>query len=106
VAYVFLVLAIVAEVVGTSLLKATEGFTRLYPTAGALAAYGLAFLMLAQVVKSLPVGVIYAIWSGLGTVAIVAVAAVFLDEPLTLAKAIGIGLVVAGVTVLNLSGAH
>ncbi len=105
-AYVYLVLAIVAEVVGTSLLKATDGFTRLYPTAGALAAYAVAFGMLAQVVKSLPVGVIYAIWSGLGTVSIVAVAAVFLNEPLTLAKALGIGLVVSGVTVLNLSGAH
>jgi len=106
VAYVYLVLAIVAEVVGTSLLKATEGFTRLYPTAGALTAYAVAFAMLAQVVKTLPVGVIYAIWSGLGTVAVVAVAAAFLGEPITLAKAVGIALVVSGVTVLNLSGAH
>ena len=105
-AYVYLVLAIASEVVGTSLLKATDGFTRFYPTAGSLAAYAVAFLMLAQVVKSLPVGIVYAMWSGLGTVTIVAVAAVFLDEPITVPKVIGIGLVVTGVAVLNLTGAH
>ena len=105
-AYLYLVLAIVAEVVGTSLLKSTDGFTRLYPTAGCLAAYTAAFLLLAQVVEALPVGVVYAVWSGLGTVSIVAVAAVFLDEPITTVKLIGIALVVIGVAVLNLSGAH
>ena len=102
-AYLYLFLAIGAEVVGTSLLKSTDGFTRLYPTAGCLAAYAASFLLLAQIVKALPVGVVYAIWSGLGTVTIAAVAAIFLDEPMTVLKVVGIALVVIGVVVLNLS---
>lgn len=103
-AYLFLVVAIAAEVVGTSLLKATDGFSRLWPTAGCLAVYTLAVAMLSQAVKDLPVGVAYAMWSGLGTAAIVAIGAVFLDEPLSVAKVVGVSLVVAGVVVLNLGG--
>ena len=105
-AYVLLLLAIAAEIVGTSLIKATDGFTRLWPTMGCLAAYTAAFWLLSVIVKEIPVGVVYAMWAGLGTVAIVAVAAVFLDEPITVAKATGIALVVAGVVVLNLTSTH
>lgn len=105
-AYLFLVIAIGAEVVGTSLLKSTDGFTRLWPTVFTLAAYGTAFAFLAQAVKSVPVGVAYAMWSGLGTVAIVAIGAAFLGEPLTVTKALGVALVVAGVVILNLGGSH
>jgi small multidrug resistance pump len=106
VAYVMLGLAIAVEVVGTSLLKATEGFTRLWPTVGVLAAYTLAFVFMAQSVKQVPVGVAYAMWSGLGTAAIVAIGAVFLGEPLSVLKVVGVSLVIAGVVVLNLGGAH
>jgi small multidrug resistance pump len=105
-AYVLLGLAIAVEVVGTSLLKATEGFTRLWPTAGVLVAYALAFVFMAQTVKVVPVGVAYAMWSGLGTAAIVAIGAVFLGEPLSVTKVVGVGLVIAGVVVLNLGGTH
>lgn len=105
-AYVFLAVAILSEVIGTSLLKATDGFTRLWPTVGTLSAYALAFALLAQAVKQLPVGVVYALWAGLGTAAIAAVATVFLHEPMTAAKALGIGLIIAGVVVLNLGGVH
>ncbi|MEU7866768.1 multidrug efflux SMR transporter [Dactylosporangium sp. NPDC049140] len=105
-AYVMLMLAIAVEVVGTSLLKATEGFTKLWPTTGVLVAYALAFLFMAQAVKVVPVGVAYAMWSGLGTAAIVAIGAVLLGEPLSLIKVVGVGLVIAGVVVLNLGGAH
>lgn len=105
-AYVFLVAAIAAEVVGTSLLRSTDGFTRLGPTAACLGAYAAAIYLLARSVQGLPVGVVYAMWSGLGTVAIVGIAAVFLGEPLTAAKVVGIALVVAGVVLLNLHGAH
>lgn len=105
-AYVFLVVAIAAEVVGTSLLKATDGFTRLGPTATCLAAYAAAFVMLAQAVKDLPVGLVYAMWSGLGTVAIVGVGALFLGESLGTVKLLGVALVVAGVVVLNLDRVH
>ncbi len=106
VAYVFLLLAIAAEVAGTSLLKSTEGFTRLWPTLGLILAYVTAFALLAQAVKGIQVGVAYAMWSGLGTAAIVAIGAAFLGEPLTLTKVLGVGIVIAGVVLLNLGGAH
>ena len=105
-AYVWLVMAIASEVVGTSLLKPSEGFTRLWPSLGSLAAYAVSFVLLARTVELLPVGVVYAMWSGLGTVAIVAIGVTFLGEPLSLAKVVGIALVVAGVIVLNVGGAH
>ncbi|MEV0157797.1 multidrug efflux SMR transporter [Micromonospora sp. NPDC050686] len=105
-AYVFLLLAIAAEVFGTSLLKATDGFTRPWPTLGLVVSYLAAFGLLALVVRDIPVGVAYAMWSGLGTAAIVAIGAVFLGEPLSVPKVVGVGLVIAGVVVLNLGGAH
>lgn len=105
-AYVFLVAAIAAEVVGTSLLKATDGFTRLWPTVGCLAGYVLSFVALSQAVKGVPVGVAYAMWSALGTAAIVAIGAVFLGEPITVIKVVGVSLIIAGVVTLNLGGAH
>ncbi|NUW32005.1 multidrug efflux SMR transporter [Nonomuraea sp. SMC257] len=105
--YVFLALAIVAEVVATSLLKTTEGFTRLWPTLGCLAGYGAAFLLLTQALeRGMQVGVAYAVWSGLGTTLIVIIGMLFLGEPLTAAKVAGVVLVVAGVVTLNLAGAH
>ncbi|WFE39550.1 multidrug efflux SMR transporter [Micromonospora sp. WMMD998] len=105
-AYLLLALAITAEVIGTSLLKTSDGFTRLWPTVGLVACYLAAFALLALVVRDVPVGVAYAIWSGLGTAAIMAVGAAFLGEPLSVAKVVGAGLVIAGVVVLNLGGAH
>ncbi|MFI1191977.1 DMT family transporter [Micromonospora sp. NPDC020750] len=105
-AYLFLVLAIASEVVGTSLLKATQGFTRPWPTLALAVAYLAAFGLLSLAVRDIPVGVAYAMWSGLGTAAIVAVGAAFLGEPLSVTKVVGVGLVIAGVVVLNLGGAH
>ena len=105
-AYVWLVAAIAAEVLGTSLLKATEGFSRLVPSVACLGAYALSFVGLAAAVQSLPVGLVYATWSGLGTVAIVGVGAALLDEPVTAGTVVGVLLVVGGVVVLNLGPAH
>ncbi|MEU5911591.1 multidrug efflux SMR transporter [Micromonospora sp. NPDC047527] len=105
-AYVLLGIAIAAEVVATSLLKSTAGFSRLWPTLACVVGYLLAFLLLAQAVKEIPVGVAYALWSGLGTATIVAIGAVFLDEPVGLAKLAGIGLIIAGVVIVNLAGEH
>ncbi|MFI6330335.1 DMT family transporter [Micromonospora chersina] len=105
-AYLFLLGAITAEVIGTSLLKATDGFTRLWPTLGVAVAYLSSFGLLSLTVRDVPVGVAYAIWSGLGTAAIMAIGAAFLGEPLTVAKVAGAGLVIAGVVVLNLGGTH
>jgi small multidrug resistance pump len=105
--YVFLLVAIAFEVLGTSLLKATEGFSRLLPTLVCLGSYAAAFAALAWAVKhDLPVGVAYAMWSGLGTAAIVAIGVVFLNEPISIQKVAGVLLVIGGVVVLNLGGAH
>ena len=105
-AYVFLLLAIAAEVAATSLIKSTEGFSRLWPTVACLGGYAIAFVMLAQAVKGVPVGVAYAVWSGLGTAAIVAIGAVFLHEPLSVSKVVGVALIIGGVVLVNLDGAH
>ncbi|MDP9799407.1 small multidrug resistance pump [Catenuloplanes nepalensis] len=105
-AYLFLATAIGAEIVGTSLLKSTDGFTRLWPTVLVTACYVTSFWALSRTVQTIPVGVTYAIWSGVGTAAIAAIGAAFLGEPLSLTKVAGIGLVIAGVVTLNLGGAH
>ncbi|HEX2133915.1 MAG TPA: multidrug efflux SMR transporter [Actinophytocola sp.] len=104
--YVYLGLAIAFEVVATSLLKATDGFSRLWPTIGCLAGYGAAFAMLALVVRHVPVGVAYAVWAGLGTAAIVAIGVLFLGESINATKVVGVLLVIGGVVTLNLGGAH
>ena len=104
--YVFLLMAIAFEVVATSLLKLSDGFTRFWPTVGSLAGYAVAFVLLAVVVRHVPVGVAYAVWAGLGTAAIAAVGVVFLHESITFAKVAGIVLVIGGVVTLNLGGAH
>lgn len=105
-AYVFLVVAIAFEVVGTSLLKSTDSFTRLWPSVLCLSAYAASFVLLAQTVKVIPVGLTYAMWSGLGTASIVGVGVVALGETLSVTKIIGVGLVIGGVVLLNLGGTH
>lgn len=105
-AYLLLSLAISAEVLGTSLLKSTEGFTKLWPTLASLGSYAVAFYLLARTVEKLEVGMVYALWSGVGTVIIVIVGMLFLNEPVTAVKVLGIGLVVAGAVILNLGGTH
>jgi small multidrug resistance pump len=105
-AWLYLALAICLEVVATSLLKSTENFTRPVPTIATLAGYAGAFYLLTLSLRQLEVGVAYAVWSGAGTALIATVGVLFLSESLTLTKAIGILLVIAGVVLLNLGGAH
>ena len=105
-AYVFLLGAIAAEVVATAFMKSTEGFTRLWPTVAVLAGYAISFVLLSQAVKGVQVSVAYALWSALGTAAIVGIGAAFLGEPITLVKVAGISLIIAGVVTLNVGGAH
>ena len=105
-AYVFLLGAIAAEVVATAFMKSTEGFTRLWPTVAVLTGYVISFILLAQAVKGVQVSVAYALWSALGTAAIVGIGAAFLGEPITVVKVAGISLIIAGVVTLNLGGAH
>jgi multidrug transporter EmrE-like cation transporter len=94
-------LAIVAEVIGTTALKASEGFTRLWPSLIVVVGYGVAFYCLSLVLKSIPVGVTYAVWSGLGIVLITVVAYLVYGQRIDLAGLIGMGLIIAGVVVLN-----
>ncbi|MDZ4123765.1 MAG: SMR family transporter [Hydrogenophaga sp.] len=94
-------LAIVAEVIGTSALKASEGFTRMGPSVVVVAGYAIAFYCLSLVLKTLPVGITYAVWSGLGIVLITLVAFVLYGQKIDLPGLIGMGLIMAGVVVLN-----
>jgi small multidrug resistance pump len=100
--YLWLAVAIVAEVVGTSALRASESFTRLIPSLVVVAGYGLAFYCLSMTLKTMPVGIVYAIWSGVGIVLITLVAMVIYRQVPDLAAVAGLSLIVAGVVVLNL----
>lgn len=100
--YLTLGVAIVMEVVATSALKASEGFTRLWPSAIVIVGYGVSFYCLSLVLKSIPIGVTYAIWSGLGIVLVVAVAAGLYKQIPDAAALVGMGLIIAGVLVINL----
>ena len=100
--YLYLAIAIVAEVIGTSTLKASEGFTRLLPSLVTTVGYGVAFYCLSHSMKTVPVGVGYAIWSGVGVVLITAIAWIAFKQRLDLPALAGMGLIVAGVLVINL----
>lgn len=100
-AWMMLGLAIVAEVIGTSALKASEGFTRMWPSLLVVLGYAVAFYCLSLVLKSIPVGVAYAIWSGLGIVLITVAAFLLYGQRIDLAGLVGMALIVAGVVVLN-----
>ncbi|WP_311220647.1 MULTISPECIES: SMR family transporter [unclassified Acidovorax] len=100
--YALLGIAIVAEVIATSALKSSQGFTRLWPSALTVVGYGIAFFMLSQVMKSLPTGIVYAIWSGLGIVLISIVGWVVYGQKLDAAAMAGMALIVAGVAVIQL----
>jgi small multidrug resistance pump len=102
--YLLLFAAIAAEVLATSVLPRTHGFTLVLPSAAVVSGYGLAAFLLAQVVRSMPVGVAYAIWAGAGTLTVVAVGATFLGQPVSAWQAAGILLIVAGVVLVNLGG--
>ncbi|MEU6842823.1 multidrug efflux SMR transporter [Streptomyces sp. NPDC046716] len=104
--YVLLAGAIAAEVAATTAMKYSEGFSRLWPSLITVSGYVIAFALLAQTLKTVQVGTAYAIWAGAGTAVIAAIGMVFLGEGLTLAKAAGIVLVIGGVVLLNLGGAH
>ncbi|ANH90956.1 MULTISPECIES: multidrug efflux SMR transporter [unclassified Streptomyces] len=104
--YLFLAGAIAAEVAGTTAMKYSEGFSRLGPSVLTALGYLISFGLLAQTLKTLNVGTAYAIWSGIGTAAIAAIGVVFLGEGMTLTKAAGVALIIVGVVVLNLGGAH
>ena len=99
--YVVLGTAILAEVIGTTSLKLSQGFSRPLPSLGVLVGYGAAFYFLSLALEDLPVGVVYGTWAALGIVAIAAIGVVAFDEPVDLAGIVGIGLIIVGVYCLN-----
>ncbi|KGO86928.1 transporter [Flavobacterium rivuli WB 3.3-2 = DSM 21788] len=107
--YVFLALAIILEVAGSSLLKAGEQFTKIIPSSLAILSYVACFYFLSMSLKHIPLGTAYAIWAGLGIVLTVGASVVIFKQSLDLPAVIGIVLIIAGVVVLNFfskSAAH
>ncbi|WP_334181616.1 DMT family transporter [Novosphingobium sp.] len=100
--YLYLAIAIVAEVIATSFLKQSEGFARPVPTAIMAAGYIVAFYCLSLALRGIPTGVAYAIWSGVGIVLIAAIAWLFQGQKLDTPAMAGMGLIIAGVLVMNL----
>jgi len=100
--YVYLAIAIVAEVIATSALKSSEGFTKTAPSIVVLAGYAVAFYCLSLTLKTIPVGVAYAIWSGAGVFLIAAVGWLVFKQTLDLPAVIGMSLIVAGVAMMQL----
>ena len=100
--WVYLGMAIFSEVVATASLKSTEGFTRLVPSIVVLVGYSAAFYFLSLTLDTIPIGVAYAVWSGVGVATITLVSFVLYDQNIDAAGLIGIGLIVAGVVVLRL----
>jgi len=107
--WILLSAAILAEVIGTSALKASAGFSRLWPSLVVVAGYGTAFYFLSLALRNIPIGVAYAVWSGAGIVLIAAIGTLVFKQKLDTPALIGMGLIVAGVLVLNLfskTGSH
>lgn len=100
--YAYLAMAITIEVIATSALKASEGFTRLGPSVLTVAGYTLSIFLLSLTLKVLPTGIAYALWSGIGIVLISAVSWVWFKQTLDTPAIIGLGLIVLGVVVVNL----
>ena len=100
--YVYLAVAIVAEVIGTSALSASNGFTRIWPSVVTAICFAIAFYFVSLAMRTIPVGVVYATWSGVGIVLITAVAWLWFRQTLDPPAVAGVSLIVAGVIIVNL----
>lgn len=100
--YVFLFFAVLAETIGTSALQASQQFTRLWPSLLVVCAYGLSFYLLSLTLKVMPVGIVYALWSGLGIVFIAFIGYLVFGQRLDLPAIMGLGLIIAGIAVIQL----
>ncbi|MFE0015799.1 DMT family transporter [Mesorhizobium sp. NPDC059054] len=100
--YLYLIVAILFEVVATTALKETQGFTRLGPSLVSVAGYALAFYFLSLPLRTMPVGIVYALWCGAGIVLITAIGWIWFRQALDMPALIGMGLIMAGVVVINL----
>lgn len=101
-AWIYLAAAIVLEVIGTSALKASDGFSNFSESMICIVTYGIAFYFLSLVVKVIPVGIAYAIWAGSGIVLITAIGALWFKQVPDIAAVFGISLIVAGVIIINI----
>ncbi|SDX26469.1 small multidrug resistance pump [Marininema mesophilum] len=102
--YVYLVIAVVGELIGTSMLKASEGFTKIYPTVGVFVSFAIAFFFLALTLKKIPLNVAYTIWAGLGAVGTTLISIIVWKESINLASGIGLLAIIAGIVLLNAFG--
>ncbi|OOF39919.1 MULTISPECIES: DMT family transporter [Rodentibacter] len=100
--WILLAISICLEIAATNLLKLSDGFTKLFPTVGSLTLYAISFYFVSIIFRSLPVGLVYAIWSGVGIVLTAVVAYFAFGQKIDTAGIIGIGLIIAGVLVINL----
>jgi small multidrug resistance pump len=100
--YVFLAIAIAAEVIGTTCLKLSDGFTKPVPSVLTVLGYGVSFYFLSIALRSIPTGIAYAIWSGVGIILIALIAWLFQGQKLDAAAVGGMGLIIAGLLVMNL----
>ena len=100
--YLYLFLAIVGEVIATSALKASDAFTKLYPSIIVVIGYSLAFYCLSLALRTMPLGIAYAIWSGVGIILIALIGLFWFRQSLDVPALIGIGLIVAGVLLIHL----
>ena len=100
--WVLLAIAILTEVIATASLKVSDGFTRLVPSVVVVVGYGISFYALALTMRSLPVGIIYAIWSGLGIVLVTLIGWFVFKQQLSTTTLLGIGLIIMGIVVMNL----
>jgi small multidrug resistance pump len=105
-AWVLLAVAIASEIVATLSLKQSEGFSKLAPSVVAILGYVISLALVGQALKTIPVSVAYAIWSGAGTAIVAGVGMAFLGESVSVVRVAGITLIVVGVVVLNIGGAH
>lgn len=103
--YLLLFCAIVCEIIATTSMKASDGFTRLFPSVMVFIGYSTSFYLFSIALRAIPLGVAYAIWAGLGTVGAVIVGIVIWHELITPLRLIGIVLVIMGVVLLNIEGA-
>ena len=103
--WIYLLIAILTEVVGTTLMKVSQGLTRLIPSVSMFVLYGISFVFMALALKKIEVSTAYAIWSGLGTALIAVIGILAFREALNFPKVAGIGLIIGGVLLLNLKGA-
>jgi len=105
-AWVLLAVAIASEIVATLSLKQSDGFSKLAPSIVTIVGYVISLTLVGQAFKTIPVSVAYAIWSGAGTAIVAGVGMAFLGETVSVMRVTGISLIVAGVVVLNVGGAH